>query len=153
MVIPIPTKFKIVAGAAEGEHKLTAFDHALLEAGIANINLVRISSIMPPGAQQDQDMVIAPGTLAPTAYGAICSDVPGTVISAAVGVGFSHDTFGVIMEFAGECKKEEAESRISSMIKEAFHLRDLPLKEIRISSVEHVVEKTASALAAVVLGY
>ena len=152
-MIPIPTKFKIVAGAAEGEHKLTAFDHALLKAGIANINLVRISSIMPPGAKQDQNMTIVPGTLAPTAYGTICSDIPGTIISAAVGVGLSPDSFGVIMEFAGECSKEEAESHITSMIKEAFHLRALQLKEIRMSSVEHVVEKTASALAAVVLGY
>lgn len=152
-MIPVPTKFKIVAGAAEGEHRLTAFDHALLKAGIANINLVRISSILPPGAQQDQDMAIAPGTLAPTAYGAICSDTPGTKISAAVGVGLSPDTFGVIMEFAGECGKGEAEAHITSMIQEAFKIRELPLKEIRIKSVEHVVEKTASALAAVVLGY
>lgn len=152
-MIPVPTKFKIVAGAAEGKHRLTAFDHALLKAGIANINLVRISSILPPGAQQDQDMVIAPGTLAPTAYGAICSDIPGTKISAAVGVGLSPDTFGVIMEFAGECGKDEAEAHITSMIREAFKLRELSLKEIRIKSTEHVVEKTASALAAVVLGY
>ena len=36
------------AGNAEGGTSLNAFDNALLAAGIGNINLVRISSILPP---------------------------------------------------------------------------------------------------------
>ena len=55
-MLPTPKKFKIVAAAAEGTHKLTAFDNALLDAGIGNVNLVRISSILPPSAQQDQGL-------------------------------------------------------------------------------------------------
>ena len=46
-MLPTPKKFKIVAAAAEGHNNLTAFDNALLAAGIGNVNLVRISSILP----------------------------------------------------------------------------------------------------------
>jgi len=152
-LIPIPKKFKIVAGTAEANYKLTAFDHALMKAGISNVNLLRVSSILPPESVQDQDMVLAPGSLVPTAYGAITCDRPGTKISAAVGIGFSPDTFGVIMEFSGECGKKVAESEIEEMIKEAFKLRGLPLKDMQVESVEHIVEKIGAAFAAVVLTY
>ena len=47
-MLPTPKKFKIVAAAAEGNHKLTAFDNALLEAGIGNVNLVRVSVFCRP---------------------------------------------------------------------------------------------------------
>src|SRR5206468_7432297 len=43
------TKAAGTAGNAEGSTPLNAFDNALLAAGIGNINLVRISSILPPG--------------------------------------------------------------------------------------------------------
>jgi arginine decarboxylase len=40
----------IVAGTGEGVTKLDAFDSALFDAGIANFNLIRLSSIIPPYA-------------------------------------------------------------------------------------------------------
>ena len=36
------------AGHAEGGTTLNAFDNALLAAGIGNINLIKVSSILPP---------------------------------------------------------------------------------------------------------
>jgi arginine decarboxylase len=41
----------VVAGTGPGPTKLAAFDAALIAAGIANHNLIRLSSIVPPGAQ------------------------------------------------------------------------------------------------------
>jgi len=38
----------LVAGAAEGASELNAFDGALLSAGIGDLNLVRVTSIIPP---------------------------------------------------------------------------------------------------------
>lgn len=152
-MIPVPKKFKMVVGAAEGKYKLTAFDRALQQAGIANINLVRISSILPPGACQDQDMELAPGSLAPTAYGTLSCDQPGTLISAAVGIGFSPDSFGVIMEFSGRCPAEEAEQQVKGMLQEAFEMRQAPLKETQVKSVEHRVINCGAVIAAVVLSY
>ncbi|NPV27048.1 MAG: arginine decarboxylase, pyruvoyl-dependent [Firmicutes bacterium] len=152
-MLPTPTKFFVTAASAEGESKLTAFDKALLKARIGNVNLLRISSILPPKAEYVPDLTIPPGSLVPTAYGSIVSDVPGEIISAAVGVGISEDSFGVIMEFSGRCRKEEAEKAIEQMVREAFSVRNMPLADLKIAVVEHKVEKIGCAFAAVPLWY
>jgi len=152
-MLPTPKKFKIVAAAAEGKHKLNAFDNALLQAGIGNVNLVRVSSILPPAAEQDQDLFLPPGSLVPTAYGTIVCDEPGVTIAAAAGIGFSADSFGVIMEFSGVCAREEAEAQIVSMLQDAFRNRGMELTRTEMRAVEHTVEKTGCAFAAVALWY
>ncbi|MEW6696770.1 MAG: pyruvoyl-dependent arginine decarboxylase [Bacillota bacterium] len=153
-MLPTPKKYFVTAASSEGRSKLTAFDNALLKARIGNVNLLRVSSILPPGCEYDPGLVLPPGSLVPTAYGYIESDVPGELISACVGVGInSSDTFGVIMEFSGKCSKEEAEQAITDMVKEAFESRGMELKEIKIASTEHKVEKIGCALAAVPLWY
>jgi arginine decarboxylase len=40
----------VTTGTGKGETAIAAFDSALLEAGIANYNLIRLSSIIPPGS-------------------------------------------------------------------------------------------------------
>ncbi len=151
--LPRPTTFMLCAGSSEGETELTAFDGALLKAGIANVNLLRVSSILPPGAKHHEKLDIPPGSLVPTAYGSITSDVPGQTISACIGVGLSADTYGVIMEFSGVCGAKQAEDTIKAMIKEAFTKRNLPLVKTMVKSVEHKVEKIGCVFAAVPLWY
>lgn len=152
-MLPTPKKYFLTAAAAEGESTLTAFDNALLSGRIGNINLIRVSSILPPGAELDPELVIPPGSLVPTAYGYIVSSEPGQLISAAVGVGLSPDTFGVIMEFSGICGKDEAYNSIKSMLEEAFRTRKMELKDVKIAAVEHRVVKIGCALAAVPMWY
>lgn len=152
-MLPTPKKFFLTAACAEGNSQLTAFDNALLAGRIGNINLIRVSSILPPSAEYDPDLTIPPGSLVPTAYGYITSEIPGDLIAAAVGVGFSEDTFGVIMEFSGRCSRDEAAARIEAMLREAFASRGLPLVDMKIKAVEHRVEHVGCALAAVPLWY
>lgn len=141
------------AGAADGLSRLNAFDNALLQAGIGNVNLVRVSSILPPGALHVPDLAILPGTLTPTAYGYITSDVPEDVISAAVGVGMSADSFGVIMEYSGHCSRQDAESTVMQMVKDAFEMRQMEPVRILVKAVEHKVVAIGCAFAAVALWY
>ena len=152
-MLPTPKKFFVTAGSAEGNNPLNAFDNALLKGRIGNLNLMRVTSILPPGVQYCPEMEIPPGSLVPTAYGYIISDVPGELIAAAVGVGFSKDTFGVIMEFSGKCSKEDAEKAINNMLIEAFETRGMDLVGTKIAATEHHVKKTGCALAAVPLWY
>lgn len=147
-----PTKFTLVAGASEGPTRLNAFDNALLRAGIGNLNLVKISSILPPGAREEAVLAVEPGSLVPTAYGSIQSETPGELISAAVGVGIGPgDSYGVIMEFSGRCGVQEAETAVDRMLEEAFRERGVPLERKIFRAVEHRVEKIGCALAAVAL--
>ena len=141
------------AGHAEGGTPLNAFDNALLAAGIGNINLVKISSILPPDVLMVELPKIKPGALIPTAYAAIISEAPGELIAAAVGYALPDDPAknGVIMEFHGHGTREEADRQIRSMLDEAFRVRGEPIREMKVFAVEHTVGRVGCALAAVTL--
>ena len=44
-------KIKITSGIGEGATQLSAFDSALNNAGVANYNLIRLSSVIPPNTK------------------------------------------------------------------------------------------------------
>lgn len=140
-------------GCAEGGTSLNAFDNALLAAGIGNINLIKVSSILPPDVPVVDLPKIRPGALVPTAYAAMTSEVPGETIAAAVGYAVPDDPAknGVIMEFHGVATREEAERAIEAMLDEAFRVRGETIHERRVYAVEHTVERIGCALAAVTL--
>ena len=151
-MLDTPRTFCLVAGAAEAQTRLTAFDRALLEAGIGNVNLVKMSSILPPHAKEAAELRIPPGSLVPTAYGAMTSEHPGELIAAAVAVGIGPaDDYGVIMEFSGRCTKQEAEAAVRAMVEEAFLYRERTLERVLVQGVEHRVDKIGCVLAACVL--
>ena len=141
------------AGHAEGGTALNAFDNALLAAGIGNINLIKVSSILPPGVELVALPRIKPGALVPTAYAAITSEVPGEVVAAAVGWARPDDPTknGVIMEFHDKATREEAERAIVHMLRESFKVRGWKIRDMQVCAVEHRVERTGCALAAVTL--
>lgn len=140
-------------GHAEGGTSLNAFDNALLAGGIGNINLIKVSSILPPDVPVVELPKIRRGALVPTAYAAMTSEVPGETIAAAVGyaVPDDPDKNGVIMEFHGHATRAEAERAIEAMLDEAFRVRGEVIHEKRIFAVEHTVERIGCALAAITL--
>ncbi|HCF51210.1 MAG TPA: arginine decarboxylase, pyruvoyl-dependent [Syntrophomonas sp.] len=153
-MLPLPKKYFLTAASCEGETELTAFDGALLKARVGNTNLLKVSSILPPGCQYDPELVIPEGSLLPIAYGTITCTEPGTRIAAAVAVGIQKDDrFGVIMEYEGHCSQAEAEAIVEKMVREAFAMRNIEIAEIKTAATEHVVEKIGCAFAAVPLWY
>jgi arginine decarboxylase len=152
-VLPTPRKVKLAVGAAEGGSRLTAFDKALLAAGIGNLNLVRVSSILPPGCVPEDDFSVPPGSLTPTAYGSLTCDEPGRQIAAAIALGWGGDDFGVIMEFSGFCGRAEAEERVAVMVHEAFSARGRPVGRLEVRAVVHTVQRLGAVVAAAVLWY
>jgi len=141
------------AGHAEGGSSLNAFDNALLAAGIGNINLIKVSSILPPEVPVIDLPKIKLGALIPTAYAAITSETPGETVAAAVGYALPDDPAknGVIMEFHGLATKAEAERQIHLMLEEAFRTRGEVIRERAVFAVEHTVERVGCALAAITL--
>ena len=141
------------AGHAEGGTALNAFDNALLAAGIGNINLIKISSILPPDVPVVDLPKIKPGALVPTAYAAVTSETPGELVAAAVGYAIPDDPAknGVIMEFHGVATRDEAEQQIRAMLDEAFRVRSETIAEMRVVAVDHRVESIGCALAAITL--
>lgn len=152
-MLPLPKKYFLAAASCEGNTELTAFDGALLEAGVGNTNLLRVSSILPPGCEYEPGLIIPPGSLLPIAYGTIISREPGETIAAAVAVGIKKGSFGVIMEYEGKCSKDEAERIVTEMVEEAFRIRGLELEEVKLAATEHVVKNIGCAFACVPLWY
>ncbi|XRO76453.1 pyruvoyl-dependent arginine decarboxylase [Methanocaldococcus sp. 10A] len=151
----LPNTVSLVAGSSEGETPLNAFDGALLDAGIGNVNLIRISSIMPPGAEIVPLPKLPMGALVPTAYGYVISDVPGETIAAAISIAVPKDKSlcGLIMEYEGKCSKREAEKTVKEMAKIGFEMRGWELDRIESIAIEHTVEKLGCAFAAAALWY
>ena len=139
------------AGSAEGETELNAFDNALLAAQVGNLNLIRVSSVLPQEAMLlEAPPQITPGSLVPTVYSFHVSDCPGEIIAAAVGIGVGDGSHGMIYESHGT-SRHEVEAAVRQMIDEGFARRGLRLKEVIVRSIEHKVERIGCAVAAVVL--
>ena len=139
------------AGAAEGDTELNAFDNALLAARVGNLNLIRISSVLPQDATLlEEAPQIMPGSLVPTVYSVQVSAQPGEVVAAAVGIGVGDGSHGMIYESHGT-SQDEVEASVRQMIDEGFARRGLCLKEVIVRSIEHKVERIGCAVAAVVL--
>jgi arginine decarboxylase len=157
MMVNTPNVFCLVKGASEGRTRLNAFDNSLLNAGVGDTNLMRMSSILPPGAQQREigDLDLPGGGLIPLAYASIDSTTPGRFISSAIAVGIPEDESqpGVIMEFEDHSKLENVEEIVRQMVIDAFETRDRALKEIKSIGIEHKVENCAATFAAAVLWY
>ncbi len=147
----IPNRVSLVSGAGEGRTRLTAFDAALLSAGIAHLNLVRVSSILPPGAEFAPLPEIPPGAVVPTVYRAFWSDVPGEVISVCVAAGLSPDGHGLLMEYAHAGPAKVAEEIVAEMVEESMAARGFRCDGVRFASAEHRVDRMGCVVAAAVL--
>ncbi|MGK0290859.1 MAG: arginine decarboxylase, partial [bacterium] len=101
-LIQTPSKYCLVAGKSEGFTKLNAFDGALLNAGVGNTNLVKMSSILPPNCEEVESFILPYGALVPVAYAATESAQENHLISSAVAIAIPKDSTlpGVIMEFS-----------------------------------------------------
>ena len=54
-------KIPLVSARGQGPTTLAAFDAALIQAGIANFNLIKLSSVIPPGSTIVQPARVDPG--------------------------------------------------------------------------------------------
>lgn len=134
-------QYKISNGTGVGVTRITSFDKALIEAGVGNYNLVRLSSILPLGSEEAEKVNLPLGSLLPIAY-AVYETTKPVRISAAVAIGFPVDNddehCAVIMEYEGECSQEEAERTVLNMVREGFYARGWELASTKVSSASAV---------------
>ncbi len=153
MIVPTPTKYFMAHGCAEGVSELNAFDAALLSSGVGDTNLVRMSSILPPGCEEIEPPPLPQGALAPAAYASVTSTIPGEVITAAVAIAIPEDEThcGLIMEHQDHAPRAQVEEQARRMAEAGMAHRGKPIREIRSVAAEHVVKKTGAAFAGVIL--
>ena len=146
----VPRLLHLTQGCAEGLTPLTAFDNALREAGIDNLNLLKVSSMVPKGARFGPRPELPVGTVVPTVYTHVVSNVPGEVISAVIAAG-TGEQGGVLMEYHHRGPADDAERVCQAMVEEGFSGRGWTLSDVRFATSEHKVDRLGCATAAVLL--
>jgi arginine decarboxylase len=100
----IPRKMFLTRGAGVHKEKLTSFEMALREAGIAKFNLVRVSSIFPPGCKivdrEEGLTLLQPGEIVFAVIAEMSSNEPGRRIASSIGIARPADTdkYGYLSE-------------------------------------------------------
>lgn len=153
----VPRYVILVSGSARGNTDLTAFDRALLDAGIADLNLVKVTSIFPPYGKvlelKESFVRIPKGAIIPAVYTSrISADTQGT-ISSVIGVGVPRDSSsnGVIFEASIDGSKDWATKQVENMIVEAFRSRQIALKKIITIGAELVLAEGVGCTVAAAL--
>lgn len=143
-------KVSITSGKSEGPTRLNAFDNALLDAGIGDVNLIPVSSILPKGTRIVELPHISEGKMVNCVLSCVYSDQPGDVITAVLAVATS-DEFGCVVEHSGVNKKlEDVREEAKVMVKYMMQVRGLEIREILIEDESHKVKERGCAVAAVV---
>ncbi len=114
MVDLVPKKLFLTRGKGIHEDRLTSFEYALREAGIAGTNVVLISSIFPPSAKlisRNQGLkLIKSGQILFTIYSKNQTNEPHRLIASSVGVAQPTDKshYGYLSEYEsfGQTEKE-----------------------------------------------
>ncbi len=142
-----PENYTITSGKGVSAFKLVAFDNALLDAGISNYNLLKVSSILPAGCVRREVVDVKTGSPLLTAYATISSDLPGDCIATAIAVGIpvNPEEVGVIMEATG-IDAATTERIACEMVIEAMRNHGIALNHIESSSIEGTVEKDTLSL-------
>jgi arginine decarboxylase len=87
----------LTSGRGSGSREIVAFDAALRASAIADFNLIKVTSIVPPGVPvyrlvcDDLEAIDGRGHMLPTVYAKVSSEVIGERITAAVGLGVPDD--------------------------------------------------------------
>lgn len=135
-----PSRFFFTKGVGVSKEKLSSFELALRDAGIAPFNLVSVSSILPPGCKKvnrDRGLTfLNPGEVVFCVMARNETNEPNRLISASVGCALpvdhrqhfgylsEHHTFGQTEEKAGEYSEDLAASMLASTLGIRFNPDD-----------------------------
>jgi len=142
----LPKYFFVTGGKALSPvSALNAFDEALMNAGIAQCNLVPVSSILPADAVEVDYIPITPGAIVFTIM-ARADGGPGDTVSAGVawafGKGEDGVRYGFVVETYGNIPRTEIKEDLEKKILRMATVRKMKVSSIRfrIESIDKVPE-------------
>jgi len=104
MVSFVPKELFLTKGVGKHKERLTSFELALRDAGVAAFNVVRVSSILPPGCKiisRKQGLrKLEPGQIVFCVMSEAATNEPNRLMAAAVGVAMPRDSsqYGYLSE-------------------------------------------------------
>ncbi len=179
MMTLVPTKVFFTKGVGRHNSKLGSFERALRDAGIAQFNLVEVSSIFPPNAeiisQEEGLKLLKPGQIVFVVLAQNSSNELNRMLSASVGLAIprdrskygylsEHHSFGETEEVAGNYAENLAAEMLASTLglqshlewdekKEVWRLNDkiLMTSNITATAVVEIPNQWTTVVAAAVL--
>jgi len=127
----VPSKIFFTKGVGVHKEKLASFELALRQAGIAQCNLILVSSIFPPGckriSKEEGIKFLSPGEIVFCVYDRLETNEPNRLIAASVGVAVpadetqhgylsEHHGFGETDQKAGEYAEDLAASMLATTL-------------------------------------
>ncbi len=127
----IPKKAFLTSGVGIHREQLTSFEMALREAGIANYNLVTVSSIFPPHCElierEAGAAMLRPGQIVFAVLSRSQTNEPSRLAAASIGLAIpkdpahhgyisEHHAFGQSEEFAGDYAEDLAASMLATVL-------------------------------------
>jgi len=143
-------KVSITSGKGEGPTRLNALDNALLDAGIGNVNLIKVSSIIPANSRVVRLPSLEKGSMINCVLSHSISNNKGDLISAAIAAALS-DNIGCVAENSGVNKdpdliREEAISMVEYMMEK----RGEKIKNLIVEEINHKVNECGAVVAALI---
>jgi arginine decarboxylase len=127
----VPQKIFLTCGVGRHREKLASFEMALRDAGIAQFNLVRVSSIYPPGCEMVKPerglKELAAGQVVHVVLSEAATNEPSRLLAASVGVAIpreptqfgylsEHHSFGQTNRKAGDYAEDLAAEMLATVL-------------------------------------
>lgn len=148
-------RIDIVWGKSEGKTLLSAFDRALVKAGIHNFNLIPLSSVIPPksvihetGTYKSSRGI---GEIMYVVISSLSSHKSNALISAGLGWVRTQEG-GLLIESKGEFSREECEGEIRVGLTEMMDARGWS-GQIKLKVITHKVREMANVTVAAVYNF
>jgi arginine decarboxylase len=127
----LPRKFFVTSGrAVSSTSSLNAFDAALAAAGIAQCNIVTVSSILPSESEEVAPIDIPPGMITFSVLARMDGE-SGETIGTGIGWGWGEGDgvrYGLVAETHGYKDREVIRKELRSKLEEMAKMRKLALK-------------------------
>ena len=158
----VTKKIFLTQGVGKHREKLSSFEMALRSAGIAQYNLVRVSSIFPPHAKliskKDGGKLLKPGQILYVVMSENATNEPHRLVASSVGVAIpkdraqygylsEHHSFGQTDKLAGDYAEDLAASMLATVLGVDFdpntsydERKDLWRLSTKIVTTRHVTQ-------------
>ena len=155
----VPRKLFLTRGVGINKEKLNSFEMALRNAGIAHLNIVRVSSIFPPGckiASPDEGLAaLEAGEVTFVVLAEMATNEPGRRIASSIGIAIpadqkmygylsEHHTYGQTEKEAGDYAEDLAASMLATLLGVPFDLdKDYNERREQYRMGGHIVDSTS----------
>ena len=143
-------RIAIVSGSSEGPTESNAFDNALYEAEIGDVNLIKVSSMLGANTKVEKLPKLKAGSMVNCVLSSLTSENEGEELIACVAAAIGEE-LGCVVEANGiNQNPEDIKNEAIEMVKYMMDKRNVKIKELIVEEAHHTVKEIGSAIAAVI---